>query len=113
MDSAWRCSVLCLGDVPWSGPSVADRSRDRFWTRVRDQSVNFLTVRRRKSMPNPGAMSVLRVCPIFRDLPRELLEELATLCSNREYRPGQIVFEEGAPGTKLYGLISGRLIITT
>ena len=64
-------------------------------------------------MPNPGAMSVLRISPIFRDLPRELLDELAALCRNHEYRPGEIVFEEGRPGTKLYGLISGRLVITT
>jgi CRP-like cAMP-binding protein len=64
-------------------------------------------------MPNPGAMSVLRVCSIFQDLNHELLEQVAALCRNREYRPGQIVFEEGTPGTKLYGLISGRLIITT
>jgi CRP/FNR family transcriptional regulator, cyclic AMP receptor protein len=64
-------------------------------------------------MPNPGAMSVLRVCSIFQDLNRELLEQVAALCRNREYRTGQIVFEEGTPGTKLYGLISGRLIITT
>jgi CRP/FNR family transcriptional regulator, cyclic AMP receptor protein len=65
------------------------------------------------SIPNPGAMSVLRVSPIFHGLSRELLEEVARLCKNREYRRGQLVFEEGAPGTKLYGLISGRLIITT
>lgn len=64
-------------------------------------------------MLNPGAMSVLRVNPIFQGLPPQLLIDVSTLCKNREYRRGQIVFEEGAPGSKLYGVISGRLIITT
>ena len=64
-------------------------------------------------MSNPGAMSVLRVNPIFQGLPAQLLTDVSTLCKNREYRRGQIVFEEGTPGSKLYGVISGRLIITT
>lgn len=58
-------------------------------------------------------MSVLRVSPIFRGLSGELLVNVGALCKNREYRRGQTVFEEGAPGTKLYGVIAGRLIITT
>lgn len=64
-------------------------------------------------MSNPGAMSVLRVSPIFRGLSGELLVNVGALCRNREYRRGQTVFEEGTPGTKLYGVICGRLIITT
>jgi CRP/FNR family transcriptional regulator, cyclic AMP receptor protein len=64
-------------------------------------------------MPNPGAMSVLRVNPLFKGLPTQLLVDVSALCRNREYRRGQVVFEEGAPGTKLYGVISGRLLITT
>ena len=64
-------------------------------------------------MSNAGAMSVLRVNPIFHGLPSQLLQEVSSLCKNREYRRGQIVFEEGTPGAKLYGVISGRLIITT
>lgn len=64
-------------------------------------------------MPNPAALSVLRISPIFRDLPALLLANVAELCRNRDYRRGQIVFEEGTPGTKLYGVINGRLLITT
>jgi CRP-like cAMP-binding protein len=63
--------------------------------------------------PNAGALSVLRHSPIFQGLSAELLRHIASLGKNREYRRGEIVFEEGAPGTRLYGVIAGRLIITT
>jgi CRP/FNR family transcriptional regulator, cyclic AMP receptor protein len=64
-------------------------------------------------MPNAGALAVLRSSPIFRGIAEEVLTEVAALCRNRVYRRGAAVFEEGAPGTKLYGVISGRLLITT
>lgn len=64
-------------------------------------------------MPNPGAVSVLRSSPIFKGVPDGLLEEVGALCRNRVYSRNEIVFEEGTPGTKLYGVISGRLLITT
>jgi CRP/FNR family cyclic AMP-dependent transcriptional regulator len=64
-------------------------------------------------MRNAGAASVLRCHPIFQGLSAELLAKIATLCENREYRRGDIVFAEGQPGTRLYGVIAGRLIITT
>jgi CRP/FNR family transcriptional regulator, cyclic AMP receptor protein len=64
-------------------------------------------------MANPGAMAVLRSSPIFRGVAEELLTEVAALCRNRIYRRGDAVFKEGTAGTKLYGVISGRLLITT
>lgn len=64
-------------------------------------------------MPNPGAMSVLRGNPIFRDLSEDLLAEIAELCENHRYKRGDTVFAEGTPGTKLYGVIAGRLFIST
>src|SRR5262245_60660809 len=64
-------------------------------------------------MTNPGAMSVLRGSPIFRGLPPDVLARLSVLCVNREYARGETVFEEGLPGTKLFGIISGRVLITT
>jgi CRP-like cAMP-binding protein len=67
----------------------------------------------RTFMPNPGAMSVLRGNPIFRELPEDLLAEVAELCENHRYRRGETVFTEGTPGTKLYGVIAGRLLIST
>lgn len=64
-------------------------------------------------MPNPGALAVLRSSPIFRGIDEDLLTEVAGLCRNRVYRRGESVFKEGSQGTKLYGVISGRLLITT
>jgi len=58
-------------------------------------------------------MSVLRASPIFRGLASETLAEVGALCRNRTYRRGETVFIEGTPGEKLYGIISGRLLITT
>lgn len=64
-------------------------------------------------MRNAGAASVLRSSPIFEGLPADMLNKIVSLCQNREYRRGETVFLEGESGTHLYGVISGRLIITT
>jgi len=64
-------------------------------------------------MRNAGAASVMRSHPIFQGLSADLLADVVALCENREYRRGDIVFTEGQPGTRLYGVIAGRLIITT
>jgi CRP-like cAMP-binding protein len=64
-------------------------------------------------MRNPAAMSVLRTNTFFRGVSETVLEEIAGLCRNREYGRGDIVFEEGSVGTKLFGVIRGELIITT
>ncbi len=55
---------------------------------------------------------MLRQSPIFAGLPEVLLAEIEPLCRNRTYRQGETVFEEGTPGSKLFGVISGRLMIT-
>jgi len=64
-------------------------------------------------MRNAGAASVLRSHPIFQGLSADLLANVTALCENREYQRGESVFTEGQPGTRLYGVIAGRLIITT
>src|SRR5688572_435612 len=63
-------------------------------------------------MANPGAMEVLRNNPIFCGLPADLLLRLSNMSRNRDYRRGQVVFTEGTPGTRLFGIIAGRLLIT-
>ena len=63
-------------------------------------------------MSNQAAFSVLRTSPIFRGLSLEVLESITTLCRIRRYGRGELVFAEGDPGLKLYGVIEGRLIIT-
>jgi CRP-like cAMP-binding protein len=58
-------------------------------------------------------MSVLRGNPIFKGLPEDVLTEVAALCENRRYERNEPAFKEGTPGTKLYGVIAGRLWIST
>jgi CRP-like cAMP-binding protein len=58
-------------------------------------------------------MSVLRGNPIFKELPEDVLTEVAALCENRRYERNETVFAEGTPGTKLYGVIAGSLWIST
>jgi CRP/FNR family cyclic AMP-dependent transcriptional regulator len=64
-------------------------------------------------MPNLAALSVLRASPIFRGLSQDLLEHVSTLCRTRSYSRGETIFVEGSPGLKLYGVVAGRLMITT
>jgi CRP-like cAMP-binding protein len=64
-------------------------------------------------MSNPAALSVLRSNPVFRGLAEKLLFEIAAICQNRTYRRGEVVFAEGTPGTRLYGVIAGHLMIST
>jgi CRP-like cAMP-binding protein len=64
-------------------------------------------------MSNPAALSVLKGNPVFRGLPDRQLLEIAAICQNRRYRRGEIVFAEGTLGTRLYGVIAGRIMIST
>ncbi len=63
-------------------------------------------------MKNPAALSLLRHSRIFAGLPEALLAEIEPLCRTRNYRQGETVFAEGTPGNKLFGVLSGRLMIT-
>jgi CRP/FNR family transcriptional regulator, cyclic AMP receptor protein len=63
-------------------------------------------------MRNPAALSVLRQNPIFSGVSADSLANIEALCRNRNYRRGELVFEEGTAGIKLYGVIAGRLLIT-
>jgi CRP/FNR family transcriptional regulator, cyclic AMP receptor protein len=74
-------------------------------------SVNLLTQDR--NMANVAALSVLRASPIFRGLSQDLLEHVSRLCRTRSYGRGETIFVEGSPGHKLYGVVAGRLLITT
>lgn len=64
-------------------------------------------------MTNPAALCVLQASPLFRGAPPDVLDQLSSLAHTRKYRRGEVVFLEGSPGDKLYGVISGRLLITT
>jgi len=102
-----RASLSLQARSRWRLDRVLD-SQPLGWTGY----VNLLTLES-KNMTNAGAMAVLRSSPIFRGVAEEVLQDVASLCRNHVYRRGEAVFKEGTSGTKLYGLISGRLLITT
>ena len=64
-------------------------------------------------MNNPGALTVLKQNPMFRGLADGLLATISGLCSNRRYETGEVVFAQGEPGNQLFGVISGRIRIST
>lgn len=64
-------------------------------------------------MQNAGAMTILRGSSLFRGVPEAALASTAALCRNRTYGRGETVFCEGTAGDRLYGVIAGRLLITT
>ena len=47
--------------------------------------------------------------PLFEGLPTKQLEELATIVTDKVFRPGQIIFSEGDEGTGFYVVITGRV----
>ncbi len=49
--------------------------------------------------------------PLFEGLPKEQLEALAMIVTDKVFRPGQIIFSEGDEGSGFYVVITGRVKI--
>jgi CRP-like cAMP-binding protein len=49
---------------------------------------------------------------IFRDLHRDGIERIAAVCSEETYRAGEVIFQEGDVGDKLYLILEGRVRIS-
>ena len=56
---------------------------------------------------------MLRHSPLFRGLPAEALERIASLAVQRGFRNGEVIFSHGDPGDALYAVISGRIRISS
>jgi signal transduction histidine kinase len=54
----------------------------------------------------------VRRVPLFADLSEEDLEQLYEMAKTISIHPGELVFEEGAPGDALYVILDGELEIT-
>ena len=54
----------------------------------------------------------LRAVPLFQDLNRRELQEVVQLLEIRKYEQGDLVFEQGAPGTGVYVVLAGRVEVT-
>jgi CRP-like cAMP-binding protein len=56
---------------------------------------------------------MLERSPLFRGLPAAALERIAGLAAQRQYAAGEIVFSRGDAGDALYGVVAGRVRIST
>jgi CRP-like cAMP-binding protein len=56
---------------------------------------------------------MLQGSPLFRGLSPATLDRIAALATQRAYRRGELVFSAGDTGDALYGVVSGRIRIST
>ena len=56
---------------------------------------------------------MLRLNPLFGELPQPIVEVLARLCSSRSLHAGATLFQKGDPGDALYGVRRGQIGIET
>ena len=54
----------------------------------------------------------LRAVPLFRDLNRRELQQVAHLLDIRAYSEGDVVFEQGAAGDGVYVVLKGRVAVS-
>lgn len=60
-----------------------------------------------------AATAVLERNSLFRGLPAALLEQVGRLCVRRAYAQDAVVFNQSDPGDALFGVLSGRIRIST
>lgn len=68
---------------------------------------NLFKINRQKS----EIEEVLQSMPPFKDLSDNNLNAISKLMHNRIYKPGEMIFHQGDPGSGLYIIINGQVII--
>ncbi len=64
--------------------------------------------------PDPATLSAaLGEVPLFRLLPDDDLEPLASACRIRRFRRGEVIFHQGDPGDALHVMLAGRVKISS
>jgi CRP/FNR family transcriptional regulator, cyclic AMP receptor protein len=58
-----------------------------------------------------SVVNVLKQADIFFELTNTQLELVASICSERHFQAGDIIFEENTPGDELYIIASGEISI--
>jgi CRP/FNR family transcriptional regulator, cyclic AMP receptor protein len=59
------------------------------------------------------AQTILERTRLFRGLPPATIQQIAALSMRRSYSNGAIIFSQGDPGDALYGVVSGKIRIST
>ena len=58
-----------------------------------------------------SVVNVLKQADIFDELTNTQLELIASICSERHYQAGDVIFEENTPGDELYVIANGEVEI--
>ncbi len=58
-----------------------------------------------------SVVTVLKQADIFDELTNTQLELVASICSERHYQAGDVIFEENTPGDELYVIANGEVEI--
>jgi CRP-like cAMP-binding protein len=65
-------------------------------------------------VPDTSTLSAaLADVPLFREMPGEDLDLLASACRIRRFRRGEVIFHQGDPGDALHVILSGRVKISS
>ncbi len=59
-----------------------------------------------------SVVNVLKQADIFYELSNNQLELIGSICSEKHYQAGDVIFEENTPGTELYVIANGEVEIT-
>jgi len=59
-----------------------------------------------------SVVNVLKQADIFDELTNTQLELIGSICAERHYQAGDVIFEENTPGDELYVIASGEVAIT-
>jgi len=59
----------------------------------------------------PGAMGILRECPLFRSLNEIELSEIAALCHEESYEAQQTIFTQGESAERFYVISEGTVAL--
>jgi CRP/FNR family transcriptional regulator, cyclic AMP receptor protein len=65
-------------------------------------------------VPDPATLSAaLGEVPLFRELPDNDLDAMASACRIRRFRRGEVIFHQGDPGDALHVILAGRVKISS
>lgn len=59
-----------------------------------------------------SVVNVLKQADIFYELSNNQLELIGSICTEKHYQAGDVIFEENTPGTELYVIANGEVEIT-
>jgi CRP/FNR family transcriptional regulator, cyclic AMP receptor protein len=60
-----------------------------------------------------NATTIIERNSLFRGLPPQTIEQIVSLVSRRAYKAGAVICMRGDPGDSLYGVVTGRVRIST